>query len=51
MKPEWYGIADPGMAPRISFLPLESGGWVLHRLLLIIFRINIKIKGEKELYF
>jgi len=25
MKPEWYGISDPGMAPRISFLTV--GVW------------------------
>ena len=25
MKPEWYGITEPGMAPRISFLTV--GVW------------------------
>ena len=52
MKPEWYGITEPGMAPRISFLTV--GVWWMGFAQITFKRLPDGIESQRqktELYF
>ena len=46
MQPEWYGITEPGMAPRISFLTV--GVWWMGFAQVTFKRLPDGIKNEKQ---
>lgn len=46
MKPEWYGITDPGMAPRISFLTV--GLWWMGFAQFTFKRLPEGLKSDKH---
>lgn len=46
MKPEWYGITDPGMAPRLSFLTV--GIWWMGFAQITFRRLPNNIQGARK---